>query len=431
MLGNCCYNGYSRIAMKKPIGIAFGILLLALAVVSAGAQTVPGAQVVQAWLTEPGSTPFYLQAEITERSDPNEHIEVEMSWLAPDKWRRTIRSQEFSQTLVVNGDKRFEQNSADYMPLAIRVLTTAMVDPRFVVEAVGPGDLVVTKANGRSDDSGKTCFDAARRMCRISTRRLIESLGAPGRSVTFSDYQEFKSKRVARSLAYALDHGDSYQAHVNTLGELTTDDTQFPIPDNSTPREQQIRSVVVKEAELRALANQPPDIIWPQVLEDSQTTGETSYYVSLDRSGAVREVLPLKVSIERADDSARRQLMKWKFKPVLRDEVPVQAEAVLNFHFDTRAYGPAAALTDAEVRKLATGIIDPEFPPDSKPGATCNTRIAVDADGNVIEQIAVDGSPGLTMPCMNAIGKWHFSPIIENGQPRPYRAEITFRVPEH
>jgi hypothetical protein len=49
-----------------------------------------------------------LQAVITERGDPNEHVEVEMSWMAPDKWKRTIRSAEFSQTLIVNGDKIFE-----------------------------------------------------------------------------------------------------------------------------------------------------------------------------------------------------------------------------------------------------------------------------------------------------------------------------------
>src|ERR1700683_4848686 len=79
----------------------------------------------------------------------------------------------------------------------------------------------------------------------------------------------------------------------------------------------------------RGLAQQPPEIIWPQVPEDNNTTGETSYYVSLDRSGQVREVLPLSVAIERADDSARRQILKWRFKPVLRDGVPVQTESIL------------------------------------------------------------------------------------------------------
>jgi hypothetical protein len=414
--------------MRRLLGISFAILWLAPSVVSAVGQTTPGAQVVQTSLTEPGSTPFYLQATITEPSDPNEHIEVEMSWVAPDKWKRTIRSQEFSQTLIVNGDRVSEQDSADYMPLTIQVLATAMIDPRSIVDAVRPSDHVLTKANGRSDESGRTCFDPAGRMCGMSRSGLTESLSGPGRSVTFTEYRKFKGKRVARSLSYTLDHGDSYQAHVNTLGELKSDDAQFSISE-ITPKEKQIRTLVVPEAELRSLALESTDIIWPQVLEDNNTRGETSYYVSVDRSGQVREILPLSVSVERADDTARRQIMKWKFKPAIKDGAPVQAEAVLNFHFDTRAYGPAKPLTDAETRELATNTVDPILPAGAKAGATCNIRIAVDSDGKVIEQIAADGSPELTIPCMHAIGKWQFSPILEEGKPRPYRGEVTFRVP--
>ena len=81
------------------------------------------------------------------------------------------------------------------------------------------------------------------------------------------------------------------------------------------------------------------------------------------------------------------------------------------------------------MRRLVTNTVDPEFPSGSKSGETRGIRIAVDADGKVIEQIAGDGSHELTIPCMIAIGKWHFNPILGNGQPRPYRAEVTSRVP--
>src|SRR5580693_9613963 len=125
--------------MKK-LGIALGLSWLEIVAVTAFAQSVAPARVVQATLTEPGGTPFYLQAAITERSDPSEHVEVEMSWVAPDTWRRRIQSAEFSQTLIVNGNKVFEEDSADYFPLGIQTLVTAMVDPRPVLDAVRPGD---------------------------------------------------------------------------------------------------------------------------------------------------------------------------------------------------------------------------------------------------------------------------------------------------
>ena len=281
------------------------------------------------------------------------------------------------------------------------------------------------QANGASDELGKVCFG---KICLKGGSGLVETVAAPGRSVTFTDYRPFKNKRVARQLSYQIDPGDSYQAHVTTLGELTSDDTEFAIPE-PTPKEKQIRCVVLAEADLRTLALEPTEIIWPQVLEDNKKSGETSYYLSVDRLGQVREILPLSVSVERADDSARRQIMRWKFKPAMKDGVAVQAEAILNFHFDTRAYGPAKPLTDAEVRKLATNMTEPVFPEGSPSGSPCSIRIAVDAEGKLIEEIAVEGSGELSLACMKAIGKWQFSPILEEGKPRPYRGEISFRVP--
>jgi hypothetical protein len=179
----------------------------------------------------------------------------------------------------------------------------------------------------------------------------------------------FKGKRVARMLIYHIDPGDSLQARIGTLGELEShDEGRFAIAE-PTSKEKQIRSVILPESELRPLALVPIEIIWPQVL-DGAIRGETSYYVSVDRSGQVRETLALSMAKERANDSARRQIMKWKFKPVLNDGIPVQAEAVLNFRFDTRAYGPSAPLTDQEVRKLASNVVDPEFPAGVAPSGS-------------------------------------------------------------
>lgn len=122
--------------------------------------------------------------------------------------------------------------------------------------------------------------------------------------------------------------------------------------------------------------------------------------------------------------------MKWKFKPLIKDGVPVQAESILTFTTNTRAFGPPAPLSDAEVRKLATNIVDPVIPPGTAPSGTSYTlSAAIDHEGHVIEVIAGEGPPDLFQPCYQAMQKWHFSPWMENGQPRPYRAQITFKVP--
>ena len=188
------------------------------------------------------------------------------------------------------------------------------------------------------------------------------------------------------------------------------------------------RNNVVPETELRSLAQDTPDIIWPQAL-DGATTRAASFRVSVDATGQVREVLPLHTANERTNDSAVRQIMKWKFKPVVKNGNSVKAESVLSFNLDTRAFGPPSPLSDAQARNLADNIFEPMIPANTAPvGATMSLRIAVDSEGSLIEVIAADGPPELFMPCYEALKKWEFHPLMQDGQPRPYRATIICRA---
>lgn len=408
--------------------IVFGFLGILHGVRLGAAQESPAPSVVQPVLVEPGAPPLHMSATITERADFNEHIDLELYWASPTKWKRTITSQNFSQTLIVNGDKVFEQDSDDYFPIGLQALATALVDPSPALQAWKPGDLLITKANGAADESGKVCFNAQKTMCGMSRFGLMETVGVPGLFFTFSDYRPFNKERVARLVVYKIDQGDSLQARVTELSQMASVDEKLFAVGQPTPKEKQLRVETLSQSQLEDEALQPMDIIWPQVL-DGHTTGKTSYLVSIDRTGQVRDVLPLDVAIERANDSAIRQIRRWKFKPALQDGVPVQMEAVLQFEFNTRAYGPTEMLNDADARKLASNIAEPVFPPGITSGSSCAVRIAVDADGQIIEQIPGDCVPGLFMTCSKAIGQWKFSPIQQDGKSLPYRAEVVFRVP--
>jgi len=61
----------------------------------------------QSQLTLPGSRPFHLQATLVETTNPKSEYQakIEEFWLSPSKWRRTIESPGFSQTLIVDGDR--------------------------------------------------------------------------------------------------------------------------------------------------------------------------------------------------------------------------------------------------------------------------------------------------------------------------------------
>ncbi|MGO4209357.1 hypothetical protein AB4043_00840, partial [Terriglobus sp. YAF25] len=146
-------------------------------------------------------------------------------------------------------------------------------------------------------------------------------------------------------------------------------------------------------------------------------------------TGKVREVLPLYTVNERTNDSAVRQIMRWTFRPYLKDGVPQQMEGVLSFTVDTRKWGPKEPLTDAEVRKLATNIVEPKVDGSKYPkGTTYSLWAAIDSDGQVIEAMTGDGPHELWGPCYDAMRSWHFSPLMENGQPRPYRANFIFHI---
>jgi len=384
--------------------------------------------VVQGTLTAPGSTPFHLRAEVTEDRDTSPKASVEVFWRDPEHWRRVIHSDEFSQTMVVNGEKVFEHDSTHYFPLGLWSIVTAMLDPKQIIAKLDPADQVRTKANGLSRESGITCFDANHRMCMSNPWGLDEFVGGAGHSIEFNDYHPFAGERIARRLVYLVSAGDFMTARVTDLQVLKDMDDRLFAVDLPTAPSQRIQVVTLGQEALMNLVTEKSEIIWPQVL-DGNITGKASFYISVDTLGKIREVEPLRTDNERSNDSAIRQIMRWKFKPPVIDGVPAQVEGVLNFDLNTREYGPKEVLTDAEMRKLATSTKELDVPPGAAPpGSVEKIWVAVDADGYVIEWIAGDGPSGLTIPIVEAMKHWSFKPIYIDGKPMPYRGEIDFRV---
>ena len=408
----------------KIISACVSVMFLAIGI---QAQSPETPVLVQGSLISPGSEPFHLKTTITEGHDPSPVAEVEMFWVAPNHWRRTIQSQDFSQTLIVNGDKIFDQHSNNYFPLGLITITTAITDPQSILATYQSGGRQLTKANGASSESGSICYDAQHKMCLQSRFGLMESVEVVGHSIDFTNYQNFHGKRIARRIVYIVSVGNFQTADITSLDSLKhPDENLFAIPQ-PTQKSDQITTTTLKESELRSLAIEHPDIIWPQVLDGAQT-GNASFYIGVDPQGRVREVLPVKTANERSNDSAIRTIYKWKFKPAIQDGHPVQAEGLLTFTLNTRAYGPADTLDDAQMRKLATNMVEPVVQPGSVAvGTEYKLWVAVDADGIVIEKIAAGGPPELFGPIDHALQQWHFSPIMENNQPRPYRGLLIFK----
>jgi len=392
--------------------------------------TSPIHDLVQPNLVADGSTPFHLKAVITKGHEGTPYAEVEMYWMAPQTFRRTIHAQDFNQTLVVNGSQTFEEDSTPYFPLDLWTLVTAMVNPGPILAAIRQGDRVLTKANGDVNDNGVTCFNAARTLCGVDRNGLRETVAASGHPVDFSRYEKFGGKKVARELTTTPRLGEPLMTlSVTKLEDLKSPDQSLFAVTQKTPTARLLRFEILDEPQLRANAASPQQIVWPQPLDGAEH-GPASFYISIDQDGNVREVKQLYTVNERTNESAIHQISRWKFKPFLNDGLPTQAEGVLTFTLDTRAWGPKEPLTDAEVRKLASHIVVPVIDGAKYPKGTIYTlSAAIDSDGHLIEVIAGDGPHELFNPCYDSLKQWAFNPIIgSDGKALPYRANIVFPI---
>lgn len=429
----------------------FSIAIVGCALVGASlagdTKSVPLAEVAQhaveqSNLTTPGSAPFHLKAKIVETTNPDSTYkgEVEEYWVSPEKWRRTISSPGFSQTLIANGDQISEQNKGDYFPWWLNDLITAIFDPLPMLDSLSKVGASMQKPSG--SEHSNSCARLQTKVgappaensaflvfCFEGSHGLLESAVTPGYEAEFKDYRDFKNKRVARRFVIDPESGTTIEATITELDELTSPDESLFSVQQPTSATERIGRIVVSEATVRSLSAYTPDILWPSV-RSGKTSGVLSMYISVDRTGHVREAWPLNSDNAGLEDPAREQVMKWQFKPARMHDVPVQTETVLTLVFSTKIGDPIPILSDEEARKLATKIVEPVFPPGSPKGTEVKVQIGVMLDGTINGV----GNPynvptPLFMAAYGAVRQWQFRPYLRNGKPDIFGADIVFHVP--
>lgn len=414
---------------------------------SSDSRTAPLAEVAQhaieqSQLTLQGSRPFHLKAKIVETTNPDSDYKAEIDeyWVKPDKWRRTITSPGFSQILIVNGANLSEENKGDYFPWWLNDLVTSIFDPLPMLESFKKTNVQMPMPGGSERSS--TCArmqvkvgtppaenNAFLVLCFEGTRGLLASAITPGYDAEFKDYHGFKEKQVARRLVIDPEPGTTIEARVTELDELQSPDESLFAVAQSTPATERIGRIGLSEATVRSLATYTPDILWPSV-RSGKTSGVLSMYISVDRTGHVREAWPLNSDNAGLEDPAREQVMKWQFKPAKMHDTPVQTETVLTLAFNTKIGDPIPILSDEEARKLTETTVEPVFPQGSVKGTEVKVQIGVNLDGTINGV----GNPynvptQLFMAAYGAVRQWHFRPYLRNGKPDLFGADIVFDVP--
>jgi hypothetical protein len=88
-------------------------------------------------------------------------------------------------------------------------------------------------------------------------------------------------------------------------------------------------------------------------------------------------------------------------------------------------------LDDAEVRKLATRVVEPVAPPGkTRKGTRFTLRISVDEAGKLQAVLNPNSiAPALYSAGAAALKKWRFRPYLNKGKADRFYADVTFRLP--
>jgi hypothetical protein len=435
--------------IRAAISILISVIVFSSLAAADDLAELPKKAIERSQITLSGSHPFVLKARVLEATNPeNEgyNAEIEEYWVAPDKWRRTVKTSDFSQTLIINGEKTSEQLTGDYYPNWLRTIVAAIFDPGGPLQGV---DL------SRSSDNpviGGT--EVCRRFASISGSApasnrvfstycfeggLIKSVGAPGYSASYSNYNNFAGKRVARTIREYIESGTELEATIVELTELNSpDEAQFAVQENTA----RLETVPASEETVRGLIVGSPDIAWPTV-RSGKVAGTLSLYVCLDRSGHVREIYELNSDSPGASDAARDQVMKWQFKPATDHGVPVQVESILTFAFHTSIDDPIPILDEVEARKLIVHKVEPTWPAGFAPKGTpvivtlgvrengeCSGVVFIQTDEatkarGVLKQEKLFAA---VSQLNSALKQWRFQPYVRNGKATEFQVKITFHV---
>lgn len=410
-------------------------------------------------ITAPGSSPFHLRAVIAQegKKESEYTAEIEEIWEAPGKWRLTIKSYAFNQTVIVNGDARFEQNTGDYYPFWLRDLVTAIFD--MVPPDLSPPDLQLESQDNERKfrmtagimsgvDSGFDSVytgicsrwndkvgpehdfnDVFSTVCFEGEDRALRAVFTPFFHAEFTDYRDYKNRQAPRLIKMTPLKGVHLQARVTQLSELREhDDSLFVIPPSASSNNW-AKSIRLRQQDALARLVNSPDIKWAPV-HDGRTTGNFSLMLYIDKEGEVREIWPLSSDNQLAQEQALREVRQWKFNPMMLNGTPTQMETLLTFHFETTLEAGVAVLSNSEARKLAIVKSDPHFLHTKYPkGTEFTVRIVVDESGRVVDVgnfYKID--PGLFSAADSSLRMWLFRPRVVNRKPERFSADVIFHV---
>lgn len=337
----------------SPIQRASQILLAALLLnllwlVPVSAEDLSGEvkkAVEKSTLDQPGTRPFHLKASFApsqERDRSTNRVgEVEIWWQAPNKWRRELRSPEFHQIAIQNGDHRWEKNDGDYFPDWLRELVVAIVQPipfsmdslsqrvktAQVRHLMGQTNVDWDSSTGFSDQQANGKGGVA---LTDKTGLLLYTHG-PAFGGLYHDFKDFHGRMIAYTVASGYIEVTAKLSVLEDLGNVPEEFFNVNAPGSES---QPIETLFLSEAELRQNLLPGTQFVWPPI-KDGPLEGNVGTEVVLDRTGKIREMREPIADNSAVNDAAAVGFKAMQFRPFLKNGIPVQVVGPINERFKT------------------------------------------------------------------------------------------------
>jgi hypothetical protein len=300
-------------------------------------------------LDQDGTTPFHLKAVLAptlERyRDSGRSGEIEIWWQSPSRVRREVRSPEFHQIEIIDGDRRWQKNEGDYFPDWLRQTAVALIRP------IPSLDQVLAKVEGSDKKKlmGSTYYqwsvmssDGAVEKGMGASVALTDSTGLlfycgePGWGAIYHDYRKFHDRMVGRTVGVG---SPEVTAKIVVLEDLHDVPSALFDAQAAGADPHPIQMVVVNELSLRKHLLELPKITWPAVQNGPQE-GVLTTDVVVDRKGNVREIGPIVSANPAMNDTARKAISTMRFSPYLVNEEPVQVFSRITMPFKAANFEP-------------------------------------------------------------------------------------------
>ncbi len=299
-------------------------------------------------LGQPGAKPFHVVLEVAQSSgDPGEYAAtIEETWVAPDRWTRSVHAHGVSQVTVMNGSGLHFVTQGDYFPKWLRDFVTGLFtpvpDPNRWNLSKAPLEHIELPNGAKSSPCQHAEFELGdppvqqvnfASNCFQASDGLLEMALSPNYTIEFKKYASFGKLKVARQLLEEPGNRIQLTGRVTVLEETKGFSEQaFDTPANAVGTNP-LASAVLSTTELLSLAGGIPELPWPNPIPGH---GMFTVWVCLDPHGIVRETHSLNSDESGIAADMAKRLVGRQWKPYVKDGVATQAEGALVFEYPPR-----------------------------------------------------------------------------------------------